>query len=162
MHSWLSKGCYTIISRQNKSLVKCKIYFLVVIIHFCFPGGFLLLCKYCIFIFKYCITKPNHHFNSELRSPMNSFPGPAVPQFLHESFCSTELFSYYHLFCLGTSCGVRTKNGNAYGGCCVFPFKYNGVMHYTCTYLDHNMPWCSITMNFDRDGVWGECIGTCD
>ena len=42
----------------------------------------------------------------------------------------------------------------------MFPFHYNAVMYYTCTYQDHDKPWCSITMNFDRDGVWGECIGT--
>lgn len=88
------------------------------------------------------------------------FRRSTVPQFQSSCLATTELFSYYYFFCLGTSCGVRTKDGNAYGGCCVFPFKYNGVMHYTCTYLDHNMPWCSITMNYDRDGVWGECIGT--
>nr|XP_058947716.1 mucin-1-like [Pocillopora verrucosa] len=58
----------------------------------------------------------------------------------------------------GTTCGVWSRDGNGNGGCCVFPFEYNGVKHYTCTYLDHNKPWCSISTNFDRDGVWGECI----
>lgn len=90
-------------------------------------------------------------------SPLNRFN--ILP--CHYSLCSNTVVAFFILilfFCLGT-CGVWTKGGNANGGCCVFPFKYNGVMHYTCTYLDHNQPWCSISMNYDRDGVWGECIG---
>lgn len=93
---------------------------------------------------------------------LNLLSPPAILPFHNSKLPILPLLRSSHIifFRLGTSCGIRTKGGNAYGGCCVFPFKYNGVMHYTCTYLDHNMPWCSITMNFDRDGVWGECIGT--
>lgn len=59
----------------------------------------------------------------------------------------------------GTSCGIWTKGGNGNGGCCMFPFSYHGVLYYTCTYQDHHDAWCAVTSDFDKDGVWGECIG---
>lgn len=52
-----------------------------------------------------------------------------------------------------------SRDGNGNGGCCVFFFEYNGVKYYICIYLDYNKLWCLIFINFDWDGVWGECIG---
>merc|ERR1712013_835437 len=52
------------------------------------------------------------------------------------------------------SCSTRT------GDSCVFPFTYQGVEHYHCTYADSPTSWCA-TMT-DSQGVvvtnrWGDC-----
>merc|ERR1712012_1105352 len=46
------------------------------------------------------------------------------------------------------------------GGVCVFPFIYNGVTHFQCTYTDSPTPWCATAV--DSSGVvvtnsWGDC-----
>lgn len=51
---------------------------------------------------------------------------------------------------------------------CVFPFIFNGIKYTTCTTSGpqgENGAWCSITSNFDIDGLWGycnQCASTCD
>ncbi|XP_028394330.1 paternally-expressed gene 3 protein-like [Dendronephthya gigantea] len=57
-----------------------------------------------------------------------------------------------------TRCGVDTTGGNAENLCCVFPFNYRGIDYFTCTTADAQEPWCSITRNYDRDGLWGNCV----
>merc|ERR1719422_1901521 len=47
------------------------------------------------------------------------------------------------------------------GGTCVFPFIYNGVTHFQCTYTDSPTPWCATAV--DSSGVvvtnsWGDCL----
>ena len=58
-----------------------------------------------------------------------------------------------------TRCGVETTGGNGENLCCVFPFNYRGIDYFTCTTADSEEPWCSITRNYDRDGLWGNCVG---
>merc|ERR1711936_1329863 len=46
------------------------------------------------------------------------------------------------------------------GGTCEFPFIYNGVTHFQCTYTDSPTPWCATAV--DSSGVvvtnsWGDC-----
>ena len=60
-----------------------------------------------------------------------------------------------------TRCGVETAGGNGENLCCVFPFNYRGIDYFTCTAADSEEPWCSITRNYDRDGLWGNCVGKC-
>ena len=64
-------------------------------------------------------------------------------------------------FLAETKCGVETTGGNGESLCCVFPFNYRGVDYFTCTATDAEEPWCSITRNYDRDGLWGNCVGEC-
>ena len=42
---------------------------------------------------------------------------------------------------------------------CQFPFQYEGVNYYGCTYVDHSSCWCSFSRQF-VDGGWGSC-NTC-
>ena len=60
---------------------------------------------------------------------------------------------------------VKTTNGNANGANCVFPFKYNGVNHYQCTYENHPgfdfKKWCCTEPDCDKPGSkWGDCPET--
>ncbi|XP_046850837.1 uncharacterized protein LOC124444299 [Xenia sp. Carnegie-2017] len=55
-------------------------------------------------------------------------------------------------------CGVETNGGNGENFCCVFPFNYRGVDYFRCTTTDAEKPWCSVTRNYDRDGLWGNCV----
>merc|ERR1719277_960967 len=46
------------------------------------------------------------------------------------------------------------------GDQCVFPFSYQGVEYYRCTYADSPTPWCATQV--DSAGVvvtnkWGDC-----
>merc|ERR550517_2409559 len=46
------------------------------------------------------------------------------------------------------------------GSSCVFPFSYNGVTHYQCTYTDSPVPWCATATNTDGSVItnsWGDC-----
>merc|ERR1711933_404219 len=46
------------------------------------------------------------------------------------------------------------------GTSCVFPFSYQGVTHYQCTYTDSPVPWCATATNTDGSVVtnsWGDC-----
>ena len=40
---------------------------------------------------------------------------------------------------------------------CVFPFIYQGQSHTGCITSGRELPWCSITSNYDIDGLWGDC-----
>uniref|UniRef100_A0A8C4X4A1 Fibronectin type-II domain-containing protein n=1 Tax=Erpetoichthys calabaricus TaxID=27687 RepID=A0A8C4X4A1_ERPCA len=40
---------------------------------------------------------------------------------------------------------------------CVFPFIYKGVTDYSCTKVDSERAWCSITTNYDEEKLWGYC-----
>uniref|UniRef100_A0A8C9THU7 Fibronectin type-II domain-containing protein n=1 Tax=Scleropages formosus TaxID=113540 RepID=A0A8C9THU7_SCLFO len=44
---------------------------------------------------------------------------------------------------------------------CVFPFKYNGQLYFSCTSVDskHERLWCSLTSDYDQDRLWGYCLG---
>ncbi|XP_036385207.1 matrix metalloproteinase-9-like isoform X2 [Megalops cyprinoides] len=44
---------------------------------------------------------------------------------------------------------------------CVFPFKYKGEEYESCMTADSSKyrPWCSVTSDYDKDGLWGFCIG---
>ena len=56
-----------------------------------------------------------------------------------------------------------TISGAIKGKKCIFPFRYNGVLHHQCTKDDHDKLWCStqIDENGDYvDGQWGNC-GPC-
>lgn len=44
-------------------------------------------------------------------------------------------------------------------GYCAFPFTYEGVVYKSCTTKNHNRPWCSITVNYDKDMKRGDCSG---
>jgi len=41
--------------------------------------------------------------------------------------------------------------------CCVFPFIYKGKTYDSCTTVDFGRKWCSLTSNYDRDGLHGYC-----
>merc|ERR1712165_21878 len=46
------------------------------------------------------------------------------------------------------------------GTSCVFPFSYQGVTHYQCTYTDSPVPWCATATNTDGSVItnsWGDC-----
>ena len=47
----------------------------------------------------------------------------------------------------------RTKDG----GCCVFPFFYEGRLRDSCVF--DGQLWCSITDNYDIDKMRGVCEG---
>lgn len=56
---------------------------------------------------------------------------------------------------------VKSEGGNGNGSSCVFPFKYNGVQHYQCTYEDrdkfNNKKWCCVNSDCDDKLEWGNC-----
>ena len=74
---------------------------------------------------------------------------------------SVNIFTHFSLFSETSSvrCGVETNGGNGENFCCVFPFNYRGVDYFRCTTTDAEEPWCSVTRNYDRDGLWGNCVG---
>merc|ERR1712064_243773 len=46
------------------------------------------------------------------------------------------------------------------GQSCTFPFKYNGVEYYQCTYADSPLPWCATETDSSGNVVpnkWGDC-----
>lgn len=43
------------------------------------------------------------------------------------------------------------------GGCCVFPFLYQGRRHDSCVF--DGQLWCAITENYDIDKMGGFCAG---
>ena len=49
------------------------------------------------------------------------------------------------------------------GQCCKIPFKYNGEFRHGCM-IDEKTgtrkPWCSLTVDFDKDNKKGECNKT--
>ena len=61
-----------------------------------------------------------------------------------------------HAVCFSANpplCSVETVNGQ----CCHFPFTYKGNKYTSCTTVNHNKPWCSLTANYQ--GKWGDCKG---
>ncbi|KAI1904963.1 hypothetical protein AGOR_G00011080 [Albula goreensis] len=44
---------------------------------------------------------------------------------------------------------------------CVFPFKYQDRLYYSCTRVNagKHRPWCAITSDYDTDKLWGYCLG---
>ena len=57
---------------------------------------------------------------------------------------------------------MNTEGGNGNGGCCQLPFVYNKKLRHHCIVdgVDGNSrPWCSLTTDYDNDGVWGYCAG---
>uniref|UniRef100_A0A3P8UU95 trypsin n=2 Tax=Cynoglossus semilaevis TaxID=244447 RepID=A0A3P8UU95_CYNSE len=40
---------------------------------------------------------------------------------------------------------------------CKFPFRQGGRLHHHCITILSSRPWCSLTSNFDRDGLYGYC-----
>ena len=58
---------------------------------------------------------------------------------------------------------VFTIGGNANGRPCRFPFKYNNVLHYQCTYEDaqnfNNKRWCRTNEDTAVTLEWGNCPG---
>ena len=59
---------------------------------------------------------------------------------------------------------VITTGGNANGKPCRFPFKYNDVLHYQCTYEDaqnfNNKKWCRTNDDNAATLEWGNCPST--
>ena len=45
------------------------------------------------------------------------------------------------------------------GGCCVFPFLYQGRLRDSCVFDGQGKLWCSITENYDIDKMSGVCEG---
>ena len=64
---------------------------------------------------------------------------------------SLELISIFISDHCVTESGVR----------CVFPFRYEGVLHHQCTDADHDAQWCSTKTDEDDDHIYGEW-GDCD
>lgn len=44
---------------------------------------------------------------------------------------------------------------------CVFPFWYKNKLYSKCISDDHDRPWCSTTVDYDRNGLWGDCKSKC-
>lgn len=59
--------------------------------------------------------------------------------------------------CNQQSC-IETNGGNSNGTNCVFPFIYNGSSYDQCIDLDHTYAWCATSIDYDTDGLWGNCI----
>ncbi|XP_062383151.1 lymphocyte antigen 75 [Sardina pilchardus] len=64
---------------------------------------------------------------------------------------------------------IHTRDGNALGAPCVFPFLYNRTWHHGCLpgqpgqeNLPEGMNWCSPTMNYDQQRRWGFCLQRVD
>ncbi|XP_048585018.1 lysyl oxidase homolog 2A-like isoform X2 [Nematostella vectensis] len=56
---------------------------------------------------------------------------------------------------------IRTKGGNGYGECCVFPFSVNGTEYTSCATGRPEQPdrlWCPTTRDYESDNKWGYCI----
>ena len=44
------------------------------------------------------------------------------------------------------------------GGCCQFPFIYNGEKYTSCTPDKYQHLWCATTANYDQHKLWGHCV----
>ncbi len=50
-----------------------------------------------------------------------------------------------------------TTSGPSVGNPCKFPFKFKGVVHYECTWIEgRGKPWCATLVNEDGRIVEGE------
>lgn len=65
---------------------------------------------------------------------------------------------YNNRSCTG-SCVQTTYGGNSNGACCYFPFVFAGRLFYNCTMYGWTAYWCGTTSNYDKDKMWGLCIG---
>jgi len=63
-----------------------------------------------------------------------------------------------------------TDSGASSGKPCIFPFRFNGVVHYQCTWdqahLTEHKPWCSTLVDstghhVGGQGKWGNCGANC-
>ncbi len=59
---------------------------------------------------------------------------------------------------------IISTGGNSNKKPCVFPFKYNNIMHYQCSFERHpffnNKKWCCTNADCDSQFEWGECPET--
>ncbi|XP_063174385.1 lymphocyte antigen 75 [Candoia aspera] len=55
---------------------------------------------------------------------------------------------------------IYTRDGNAYGKLCEFPFLFNNTWHHDCirNEMYGGNEWCSITTYFHQDNKWGFCL----
>lgn len=49
--------------------------------------------------------------------------------------------------------------GTLSGESCAIPFTYRGTVYHSCITTWHTRPWCSTTVNYDKDKKWGDCAG---
>ncbi|KAM8876938.1 secretory phospholipase A2 receptor [Synchiropus picturatus] len=62
---------------------------------------------------------------------------------------------------------IHTLLGNAHGGPCALPFKYNNKWYHECTTegQEDHLKWCSTTTRYDVAEKWGFCpvqVSTCE
>ncbi|XP_039605446.1 epididymal sperm-binding protein 1-like isoform X2 [Polypterus senegalus] len=76
-------------------------------------------------------------------------------------WCSLNL-NYEGKWKYCSTSGVQTFGGNADWPYCVFPFIYKGVTYNSCTKVDSEKEWCSITSNYDDEKLWGYCATECN
>ena len=55
-----------------------------------------------------------------------------------------------------SDCPVGGKTDKP-GKCCAFPFQYKKVSYDSCTKVNHDKLWCSLTANYDTDRQWANC-----
>uniref|UniRef100_A0A8C9T9R9 Fibronectin type-II domain-containing protein n=1 Tax=Scleropages formosus TaxID=113540 RepID=A0A8C9T9R9_SCLFO len=70
---------------------------------------------------------------------------------LHEKYCAVL---YFYVFHISTEYDISPNY-------CVFPFKYNGQLYFSCTSVDskHERLWCSLTSDYDQDRLWeSSCV----
>nr|XP_033800440.1 lymphocyte antigen 75 isoform X1 [Geotrypetes seraphini] len=54
---------------------------------------------------------------------------------------------------------IYTRDGNAHGKPCEFPFQYKGKLFHDCTIDERSESgWCATTFDYDSDGKWGVCL----
>ena len=54
--------------------------------------------------------------------------------------------------------GTGCRENTVFGSECAAKFIYNGVTYTGCTTVDNKgTPWCSLTDNYDRDGLYENC-----
>merc|ERR1719327_2452000 len=69
--------------------------------------------------------------------------------------------------CLASPFSFQSSNTRVPNPCltkanetCIFPFTYNGVEYYRCTYADSPTPWCATMVDPNNTVVtnrWGDC-----
>ena len=53
---------------------------------------------------------------------------------------------------------VFNEGGKGKSNACKFPFLFEKQEYNECTSDGHGQPWCSHTDDYDKDGLWGNCI----
>ncbi|KAB1262301.1 Matrix metalloproteinase-9 [Camelus dromedarius] len=68
-------------------------------------------------------------------------------------------FDDEELWSLGKGVGLHTRDGNADGKPCVFPFTFEGRSYSACTTdgRSDGYRWCATTANYDQDKLYGFC-----